>query len=156
MKRAILGMSLAAIPAGIMLASGASATGVQPVSAGQPATNAQPAEQGKAARKPKLVVAAFHADWCGKCKALEPSMKELMEEFAGKGVLFVSLDQTDPEKTAQAELLASEIGLGDEWADYGRKTGFAVLVNPETDKVVGMLRSDRSLEDLRRTIADQL
>lgn len=147
MKRAILSLSLVAIPAGIMLVSGAS---------GQPASEGQPTIERQAARKPRLVVAAFHADWCGKCKALEPSMKELIKEFGGQGVLFVSLDQTTEEKTVQAELLASELGLGEEWADYGRKTGFAVVVNPETDKIVGTLRPDQSLEDLRRTIASQL
>lgn len=105
--------------------------------AGQARAAAQ-AKQAQA-RAPKIMVIAFHADWCAGCRVLGPKMMdEVLPSVKGEPYLLVKLDQTDRE-SAQAEFMLSALGLGDLWAEYGGKTGFALVVDMETRKVVANL-----------------
>ncbi|MFN8353815.1 MAG: thioredoxin family protein [Spirosomataceae bacterium] len=40
----------------------------------------------KIVKENKLVVADFHADWCGPCRKMLPSFAQLKKEFEGKAV----------------------------------------------------------------------
>jgi thioredoxin-like negative regulator of GroEL len=50
----------------------------------------------------KFVLLDFYAEWCGYCKQLEPSVKQLQTEFANKlQVVYVDVDQ--PQNVAYAD-----------------------------------------------------
>ncbi len=103
------------------------------------------------ARSPKLLVVAFHADWCGKCKVLGPKVMGDVAPAFGGDVLFVKLDLTD-KNSPQAEYMLAALGLGDLWTENAGKTGFALLVDPATKKVVGTLRAEQSADDLKSAV----
>lgn len=109
----------------------------QGAAAGQVRAAAQ-AKQSQA-RAPKVMVIAFHADWCAGCRVLGPKMMDdVLPSVKGEPLLLVKLDQTDRD-SAQAEFMLAALGLGDLWAEYGGKTGFALVVDMETKKVVANL-----------------
>jgi thiol:disulfide interchange protein len=103
------------------------------------------------ARAPSLLVVAFHAEWCGKCKVLGPKVMGDVAPAFRTDVLFVKLDLTDKD-SPQAEYMLAALGLGDLWAEHAGKTGFALIVDPDTKKVVGTLRSDESADDLKSAV----
>lgn len=91
------------------------------------------------ARTPKVMIIAFHADWCGGCKVLGPKLMEnVLPAVKDDPSLFVKLDLTDP-NSAQAEYMLSVLGLGNLWEEYAGKTGFALVVDVASKKVVGKL-----------------
>lgn len=108
------------------------------------------------ARKPKLVALNFHADWCPSCKALAPAYADLINKAVGQPVLFVTLDQTNKAKGRQAEYLIAELGFGKLWNEYGGKTGFVLLVDPETGSVVERIGPSDSLRDMVVKVAAHL
>lgn len=88
------------------------------------------------ARSPEVIMVVFHADWCPNCKTLGPKMmKEVFPEIKAEPYLLVKLDLTDRESN-QAEYMLSTLGLGNLWEEYGRKTGFALLVDTQTKEVL--------------------
>lgn len=90
---------------------------------------------------PKLLVVKYHADWCGKCKAMEAPFETARAALAEEPVLFVTFDFTDTTHAKQSEYLASVLGFDDAWGQYERQTGFGLIVDPASGKVVGELRS---------------
>ena len=109
-----------------------------------------------AARAPELMVVALHADWCAKCQALGPKMmNEIMPAFANEGCLFVKIDQTDKDST-QAEYLMAALGLGQHWREHGGKTGYALLVDPQSKRVVGTLQADQSVDAMKASITSAM
>jgi thiol-disulfide isomerase/thioredoxin len=90
---------------------------------------------------PKLLVVKYHADWCGKCKAMQAPLETARAAVADEPVLFVTFDFTDTTRAKQSEYLASVLGFDDAWGQYERQTGFGLLVDPASGKVVGELRS---------------
>lgn len=93
------------------------------------------------ATMPKLVIVKFHADWCGKCKAMKSPLDSARRSLIEEPVLFVTYDFTDESKARQAEYLASVLGQDEVWSEYERRTGFALIVNPDTGEVVGELKT---------------
>ncbi|MEL6498852.1 MAG: thioredoxin domain-containing protein [Planctomycetota bacterium] len=90
---------------------------------------------------PKLVVVKFHADWCGRCRAMEGPTAEARGALVDEPVLFVKFDFTDQSKARQSEFLASVTGFEAVWDTYERQTGFSLVVNAETGEVVTELRT---------------
>ncbi len=108
--------------------------------------------QREAARSPQVMVVALHADWCSKCQVLSPKlMNEVAPTLAKNGALFVKIDQTDKDST-QAEYLMAALGLGDLWTEHGGKTGYALLVDPQSKRVVGTLKADQSADAMKASI----
>ena len=93
------------------------------------------------AQRPELILVDHYADWCGKCQALKSPLNTALEELADEPILFVKYDFTDKHTKLQAEYLAGELGLDNEWDDYGGKTGFVVVIDPETHKIVDRIGS---------------
>lgn len=58
----------------------------------------------------KPTVAVIRADWCGYCQKLEPTMKELVEQYKDR-INFVVFDVTTDEKVAESAETASKLGL---------------------------------------------
>lgn len=110
------------------------------------------------ARAPEVLVVAFHADWCAKCQTLGPKMmKSVFPAIKGEPYLLVKLDFTDPDSN-QAEYMLSELGLGNLWEQYGRKTGFALVIDAQTKEVLHTLNASENAEamvaDIRSAIRD--
>lgn len=134
--------------------SGTSPSGT-PAPAKQPGSDSKPSGTQKAeARAPKVIVLAFHADWCGKCKVLGPKlMDEVRPATASDPVLFVKVDLTNKDDSSQPEYLLSALGLGELWKEHGGKTGFALVVDAKSKKVVGTLKSDQDVSAMKTALA---
>ena len=91
----------------------------------------------KAAESPKVIAVKFHADWCGSCKKIGPIVHDLSNKMDTAPVLFVTLDMTTQSSRRQAEFMASALGIGDLWAQYGGKTGMVLLFDAESRQIVG-------------------
>ncbi len=160
-------MTMRAITRGIIAAAliGAGVAAVQSVARAQPESKpAQPAAQpspvsqpdqapkeAKPARAPRLIALKFYADWCSLCKAMMPAVMETEKQAAGKSVLFVKLDETDKD-SHQAEYLLAALGFGDLWKENAGKTGFIVLADPKTKRVVGRITSDMNAAAMGQAI----
>lgn len=90
------------------------------------------ASEGQVAR----IALIFHADWCGNCKVLEPTIAAAREKLEADDVLFVTLDFTDDQTRAQAELLAKALGLGEILAEQGGRPGMLLVVDGKEKKVL--------------------
>ncbi len=119
-------------------------SGAQP---GQAPTEAEPA------RAPTLIALKLHADWCAKCKAMMPAVMETEKKAADKSVLFVKLDQTDKD-SHQAEYLLAALGMGNLWTEHAGKTGYILLMDPESERVVGRVNSDMDAAAMGKAIDD--
>jgi len=120
---------------GVSLVCGLAGLGVGLGASGASAS-AQPSASETGARSPELVLVKYHADWCPKCRSLDPTYDQVRADQAGKNVLFVKLDKTNKATSLQAEYLSAEVGLGQHWPNYGRRTGVMVLFDAKTGKVV--------------------
>lgn len=99
------------------------------------------------ARKPKVLIVSFHADWCSVCQALGPKMKEVFPEIKKDPYLLVKLDLTDRESN-QAEYMLASLGLSKIWEQYGRKTGFALVIDTQTKEVLHTLNASENPEEM--------
>ncbi len=107
--------------------------------------------------QPDLIVARFHADWCGACKTLAPKFDALKQAAADERVLFVTLDMTTDESRRQAALLAGALGLDKAWARSGMKTGQAMIVCGRYKEVIATVAAAEdqatSLQKLQDALA---
>ena len=87
--------------------------------------NAQKMRTGRGSAKPTVVL--LHADWCGACKKLAPTMAELKEQYSDR-LNFVELDVTNEETTAQAAAKARELGIGKFFEANKKKSSLVALV----------------------------
>jgi thiol:disulfide interchange protein len=109
------------------------------------------------ARAPEVLVVAFHADWCAKCQTLGPKMMQsVFPEIKAEPYLLVKLDLTDRDSN-QAEYMLSALGLGNLWEQYGRKTGFALVIDAQTKEVLHTINASENPEamvaDIRSAIS---
>lgn len=112
-------------------------------------------ETGKGAR-PKLIGLLMYADWCQSCKVLEPNLNEVKREFQDKGVLFTRFDLTDEFTTEQSRIFASWIGFNKIFEENRGRTGYMLLVEPQSNKVVGKLLKTQTPGELRSAIETAL
>ncbi|TVQ85545.1 MAG: thioredoxin [Micavibrio sp.] len=81
--------------------------------------------------RPEITIMKFDAEWCASCRAMEPALKEFLEETAGKPVLFVPLNLTDKNTRQHSAYLAASLGFGDVFEKHGDRTGFALLLDKD-------------------------
>ncbi len=103
---------------------------------------------------PELIAVKFHADWCGSCKAMGDTFTDLASKLDSEPVLFVELDLTTSAQSDQAGYLMNVIGGEDIWSEYGGKTGFILLIDPEEMNVVGKLTRDMGFKEMVAAIHD--
>lgn len=104
-------------------------------------------------RSPDLILVKFHADWCPKCRALQPLFDEVAEKHASADILFVQLDRTNATTSAQSELHAAQLGLGEHWDAFRKKNGYIALFNAETGELVEEYHSRIKHKDIADSIA---
>ena len=83
--------------------------------------------------KSKPIVVIIRADWCPACQKLEPTFKELMEQYKDR-LNFVVLDVTTDEKVADSAKKADEIGISKFFAANKKNTS-TVVVFGEKNKI---------------------
>ncbi len=121
--------------AGFVLA-GASFAGA---SDAQPGSDARPSgTRAEAARTPRVIALTFYADWCATCRVVEPRLEEVFGGFSDQPLLTVKLDKSDRD-SKQAEYMLAALGLGELWREHAGKTGYVLLVDAETKRVVDTL-----------------
>ena len=103
---------------------------------------------------PEIIAIKFHADWCGYCKAMGPVFDELQAKYDQQPVLFVEFDQTREFNRRQSQYLASALGLEKVWDEHGGKTGFVLLIDAETNKIIERLGHERSLKEMGASLLD--
>jgi thiol-disulfide isomerase/thioredoxin len=81
--------------------------------------------------KPTVVI--IRADWCGACQKLEPTLKELTEQYKDR-LNFVVLDVTTDEKVAESAKKAEEIGISKFFAANKKNTSTVVVLG-EKNKI---------------------
>ncbi|MCH7658454.1 MAG: hypothetical protein IIB05_09075 [Bacteroidetes bacterium] len=97
--------------------------------------------------QPKLIALKFHADWCGSCKAMGPVFEDLSNKLDGKPVLFYKLDFTNNTTKHQSVMMASALGL-DEALKENQGTGFILLIDPKSKKVLQKFTKDDGLKSI--------
>lgn len=97
---------------------------VAPLTVTTTTTSAQDKMAARSDAKPTVVL--LHADWCGACKKLAPTIAELKQQY-GDRLNFVELDVTNEETTAQAAVKAHELGI-DKFFKANQKKSSLVLV----------------------------
>lgn len=75
----------------------------------------------------KPTVVLLHADWCGACKKLEPTIAELKQQY-GERLNFVELNVTNEETTAQAAKTAQKLGIGNFFETNKKKSSLVAVV----------------------------
>lgn len=103
-----------------------------------------------------IIGVKMDADWCGKCKVMNPKMDNVMPEFIDEDILFVKFNMTDDFTVRQAGKLADRMNLSSLFEENKGSTGYMVLVNANTGEVLHTLQSDQSEEELIRDIRSTL
>src|SRR5215510_14760863 len=83
--------------------------------------------------KSKPTVVLIRADWCPACQKLEPTFKELTEQYKDR-LNFVVLDVPNDEKIAESAKTANELGIGKFFEDNKKNTSTVVVLG-EKNKI---------------------
>ncbi|MEM9619424.1 MAG: thioredoxin domain-containing protein [Pseudomonadota bacterium] len=105
--------------------------------------------------EPEIVAATFSSAWCSTCKILKPRLAKIIPEFSDKPVKFVELDFTLGQRTDIADQAAAE-GLGEIYPRFEGATGFTLLVDKDTGKIVDMLTINHNERAMRAAIAQSI
>jgi thiol-disulfide isomerase/thioredoxin len=111
-----------------------------------------PVLSGEHEDKTELIALRMYADWCGMCKALDPKVNQVKEEFKGKGVFFAVFDQTDEFAKEQSALHAKLLGLEHVQKEFEGKTGLLLLIDPKTKEISERITHTITIEDLRKKL----
>lgn len=104
------------------------------------------------ATSPKLLVVKFHADWCKTCRAMGPVFEDLQNKIDGGNVLFVKLDFTNNKTKNQAVLLGAQLGIADVLSQNDRRTGFVLVIDAKSKKVLQKLGVDDDVDEMESKI----
>ena len=99
-------------------------------------------QKSKNIESPKLLLVKFHADWCRTCRVMGPIFEDLQNKIDGSAVLFVKLDFTNNQTKHQANMLGAGLGIGDILKQNQRRTGFILIIDAKTKKVLKKLTKD--------------
>jgi len=91
------------------------------------------------------LVVKIHADWCGTCVKLNPTMAELGEELGATARLVV-LDVTDKDAVAKSAAEAKALGISAFFDAYKSKTGTVAVLRPGTEEPVAVYKGELSTE----------
>lgn len=104
----------------------------------------------------RVIGVKMDAEWCGKCKVLNPKLNNVLPEFKDEEILFLKFNMTDDFTIQQSALLAERLNLSQLFEEHKGSTGYMVLLNADTGEVLHTLRSDQSEEELIADISETL
>ena len=104
----------------------------------------------------QLIAVKMDAVWCGRCQVMNPKLDNVRPTFNSQPVLFVKFDMTDEFTTFQSGLLADRLNLRELYDKHAGKTGYMILVNPQTGEELATLTSNLSEQEITETIASHL
>ena len=102
----------------------------------------------------KPTVAIIKADWCSYCRKLEPTMKDLIEQYQDR-INFVVLDVTTDEKVAESAATARKLGLS-KWFEANKKKTSTVAVFGEKNALLFKTYNNRDREAYVRAFDDAI
>jgi thiol-disulfide isomerase/thioredoxin len=100
------------------------------------------AQAGEAAAKP--VIAKIHADWCGTCTQLNPTMVELEKRVGGEAIVVI-LDVTDKDAVARSAAEADRLGIRKFFDSYKSKTGTVGIIDTN-GKIVQIYKGELDVD----------
>ncbi len=106
--------------------------------------------------EPEVIGALFYADWCSSCKTLDPKLAKVQKSYVNKPVFFTQFDVTNLSTQYQSNLFAHTIGLEAVLHDIGLKTGFMVLIDRDSGKILGQIDRDDSPATIKQKIDQAL
>lgn len=106
--------------------------------------------------QPKLLALLFYADWCNSCKVLEPKLDQVKREFQTKSVLFTRFDMTDDFTKDQSAHYAALVGLEKFYGENAGKTGFMLLIETGSKKLLGKITKDKSADEIKSMLTHAL
>jgi thiol-disulfide isomerase/thioredoxin len=98
---------------------------------------------------PRVLAVMFHADWCPTCKVIEPRLHAIEREFAGQPILFTRFDLTDDFTLEQSARYAALLGLETHLEQSSGRTGYLLLFERESKKLLGEVRVKMSDDEIR-------
>lgn len=113
-----------------------------------PGAQAQPASDSASMAQPKIIAVKIHADWCGFCKAMGPAFEDLQSKLDPAPVLYVRLDFTNDFTRRQAEYTAGAMNLDELWAEYAGRTGFILLLDAKTHRIIEKLSNLNTFNEM--------
>jgi thiol-disulfide isomerase/thioredoxin len=105
---------------------------------------------------PKVLGALFYADWCGSCKALEPKLNQVKRDFQGQPILFTRFDLTDDFTNDQSARYAALLGLENYYRENDGKTGFMLLFDAQSKKLIGKITKLNTPEEIKAMLTQAL
>jgi len=100
--------------------------------------------------KPEVLGVLFYADWCGSCKTLDPAIAKARgkSDLDNDSILFVRLDLTNSTTRYQSELMANALGIGEFFEENDGSTGFLLLVDADTKKVLNQVTKSSDADEI--------
>lgn len=111
------------------------------------------------AEAPKIRGFLFHADWCAKCKVLEPTLAEAVASYEARGAFeLVRLDLTDqrPEALVGQRLRALDYGAQDAFDRHAPATGLLVLTDASSGREIATLTSKATYAAIQAALDEAL
>jgi len=105
---------------------------------------------------PKVLAVLFYADWCSSCKELEPKLNKVKRDFEGKPILFTRFDLTDEFTNDQAARYAALLGLENYYTENAGKTGYMLLIDSQSKKVLGRINKQDSPAEMKAALTKAL
>ncbi len=105
---------------------------------------------------PKVLAVLFYADWCSSCKELEPKLNKVKRDFEGKPILFTRFDLTDEFTNDQAAQYAALLGLENYYTENAGKTGYMLLIDSQSKKVLGRINKQDSPAEMKAALTKAL
>ena len=120
------------------------------------ALKAQEEAKNQKVESPKVLAVLFYADWCNSCKALEPNLNKVKHDFQGQSILFTRFDLTDDFTKDQSARYAALLGLENYYQENAGKTGYMLLIDTQSKKVLGKITKQNSLEEIKAAFSNAL
>lgn len=117
------------------------------------ATTTQGADTATSAAKDvsKPFVVKIHADWCGTCRMLEPTLAALDEKM-GASARVVVLDVTNRKTYAAATIEAKRLGIESFFEQYKSKTGIVGVLDGSTRETLAILSGELDVAVYERAL----
>ena len=114
--------------------------------------------QAMESKSPKLYAVNFYADWCGKCKILDPEFMKAVKDggWSEDQIKVVKLDLTDKVRIGKAVEHSKEMGLYHILKANGAKTGSIALVDGSSKQEIKRYFAGVKAADVQAEIAQTL